>query len=356
MRILHVCKKYPNALGGDAIVVSNLEKQQKKNGHEVFILTTNCDDILNKTNVMKFGLKDSSQNLDTITFKRIISLIGLYFKSKKIIRELKPDVIHSHAMDIGFIMSFACRRYNIPIINTCHGGIFSISDRDKKRSFIERYLIKKAKFKIITTPNKRDLELAKNKYKNVIYVPNGVDLDKFKNITHKPNKIPKILFVGRIDRLKGLDYLIDSAKILQDKKINFEIELVGDGKDMEMYKEKVKEMNLNKKIKFLGRKSQEETLKYYKNADIFVLPSLDEAFPMTLLESWAASLPVIITNVGGISKICKNKTNAIIIPPKNPKEIAEAMLTLIKSKGLRDKLGENGKKEVEKNYTWEKNI
>lgn len=354
MRILHVTKKYPNALGGDAIVVQNLEKQQMKNGHEVFILTTNCDEIINKPNLIKFGLKDSSEKLDTITFKRIASLISLYLKSFKIIKSLKPQVVHSHSIDIGFALSSACKRYSIPIINTCHGGLFSISNRDSKRSAIERFLIKKAKFKIITTPNKKDTELKKKKYGDVVYVPNGIDTSKFKEAKNKKtNKVPKILFVGRIDRQKGLDYLIKSAELLKKKGIKFCIELVGDGKDMKLYKETVDKKRLNAELKFAGKKSPEEISQHYQNADIFILPSLDEAFPITLLEAWASKLPVVITNVGGISGICTNKENALVIAPKNSEAIAKSVSALIESPNLRKRLARNGLREVKK-YSWDR--
>lgn len=86
---------------------------------------------------------------------------------------------------------------------------------------------------------------------------------------------------------------------------------------------------------------------------MFILPSLHEGFPLTLLEAWAAKLPVIITNVGGISKICQNKENALIVPPKNPEAIVEAFKILIENKTLREKIGKNGRKEVECKYSWE---
>ena len=91
MRILHVTKKYPNALGGDAIVSFNLEKQQKKLGHKVFILTTNCDEILEKPNIIKFGLKDLAQNWDFVTFKRLFSSLILFFLSFCIIYKQKIE-------------------------------------------------------------------------------------------------------------------------------------------------------------------------------------------------------------------------------------------------------------------------
>ena len=100
MKILHLTKKYPDALGGDAVVVSNLEKEQTKIGHEVFILTSNCPEIKEKENVFKFGLKDISLNLDRITIRRVISLIILLFLGFKYLRRLKPDVIHAHSADL----------------------------------------------------------------------------------------------------------------------------------------------------------------------------------------------------------------------------------------------------------------
>ncbi len=124
MRILQVTKKYPNALGGDAIVTFNLEKQQMKLGHEVFILTTNCDEIIDKPNVIKFGLKDLAQNWDFVTFKRLFSSLILFFLSFSLIKKIRPDVVHSHSVDLGFILSFICKLYKIPIINQCHGVFF----------------------------------------------------------------------------------------------------------------------------------------------------------------------------------------------------------------------------------------
>lgn len=355
MKILHVTKKYPNALGGDAIVVSNLEKQQKKLGHKVFILTTNCDEIKNSSNVTKFGLKDTPQNLDRITLKRIISLLILFFKSFKLIKEINPDIIHSHSIDMGFILSFACKLYKIPLVNTRHGVTFP----DKQYSFIKRYtekfLLKDTGFKKIMTVDINSLsDFKKAKIKNVIYMPNGVDLEKFNR--KKEGKINKtiFLFVGRLEEQKGLNYLTDAVKILSKKNKNFGILIIGEGSEKVNLQKQISKLKIGKCIKFLGKKNYKKTLKYYFSSDIFILPSIWEGFPLTVLEAWAAKLPAIITNVGGISKVCTNKENALITPPKNPKKIAEAMLTLMKDKKLRQKLGENGRRLVEEKYTWEK--
>lgn len=350
MRILHVTKKYPNALGGDAIVVQNLEKQQKKNGHEVFILTTNCDEIQNKKNLIKFGLKDIPEKLDNITIKRIFSLIDLYLTFPKIIKTIKPDVIHCHSIDMGYIISKICKKYNIPIIETLHTGIHDELKGDKLRDFLERFLINSSKFNKIITVN--ELDITKSKIKDLIFIPNGVDLEEFKFKYNKENKKIKILFVGRLEEQKGLRYLIEAISLIKDKHVNLKVLIIGEGSKKEEFEELSSSLGLNKNIFFLGAKNQKEVFKYYQSSNIFILPSLAEGFPLTILEAWAAELPVIVTNVGGISKICKDKENALIIQPKDSEAIAEAMLTLINDTKLRDKLGKAGRKLVEQKYNW----
>src|SRR3990172_2175344 len=109
MRILHVTKKYPNAIGGDSICVFNLEKEQAKTGHKVFILTTNSYEIITKDNVCKFGLKDTAHSWDKITLRRIVSLVLFSIESLWIIKKIRPDIIHSHSADLGFIISIWAR-------------------------------------------------------------------------------------------------------------------------------------------------------------------------------------------------------------------------------------------------------
>lgn len=355
MKILHVTKKYPNALGGDAVGSMNLEKQQKKLGHEVFILTTNCDEIIDKPNVIKFGLKDLAQNWDFVTFKRLFSSLILFFLSFSLIKKIRPDIVHSHSADLGFILSFACKLYKIPIINQCRGVNFPYKQISSAKKIIEKFCLKYSKFDKIITVDKNSLPSFKNaNIRNVIYMPNGVDLEKFNKKKIKKTTKTIFLFVGRLEKQKGLIYLIKAINILKAKNSKFEVHLIGEGSEDSYLKELVLKFNFEKYIKFLGKKTSQEITAYYDSSDVFILPSIWEGFPLTLLEAWAARLPVIITNVGGISKICTSKENALIIPSKSPKKIAEAMLELMENKKLRGKLGENGRKLVEERYSWEK--
>ena len=133
MKILHVVKKYPQALGGDAVVVANLQKHQEKNGHSVVIVTSRCDEIKDGENIYKFGLKDTPSALDQISIKRIISLIALFFRAFFIIAKERPNIIHTHSVDMAFFISFAARFFHVPIIHTFHIVTFYDSDRNKRK-------------------------------------------------------------------------------------------------------------------------------------------------------------------------------------------------------------------------------
>lgn len=352
MKILHLTKKYPDALGGDAVVVPNLEKELTKIGHEVFILTSNCPEIKEKEKVFKFGLKDKAHNLDRITIRRVISLIILFFWGLKYLRRLKPGVIHSHSADLGFFISLSARFYHIPVVNTCHGVTFP----DKQYSFIKRFaeifFLKHARFKKIIVVDKNNLkDFEEAKIKNGVYIPNGVYMGRFDKEKRERDKKIRFLFVGRLEEQKGCRYLIQATKILVERTKNFEILLVGDGSQRKVLENLTKENKLGSYVTFLGRVGDEKLRELYCTSDAFVLPSLWEGLPLTLLEAWSAKLPVIVTGVGGISDICVDGERGLIVRPKDPESIAEAMLRLIKDEELRRRLGKNGEELVRRDFS-----
>jgi len=355
MRILHVAKKYPEALGGDSTIVYNLQKQQVICGHDVFILVSNCADIPNKPNIFKFGFEDSAKNLDKITFKRLLSLVVLFFYSFYILRKIRPTIVHSHSADMGFVVSIACRFYKLPIVDAVHGLTFSDPQHSIFKRYSEIFFLKCSNFRAIMSEDGYGKEMfSKYGLKNFVYIPNGVDLLDFSRKHTTPNKKIRILFIGRLERQKGLNYLIDAIRILIKKSTDFEVRLVGDGSELTYLKLLVDKYALGSFVKFNGKVSHKQTLDYYYTSDIVVLPSIWEGFPLTVLEAWGARLPVVVTNVGGISKICNNNENALIIPPRSPKEITNALFALINDSGLRKRLGENGRILVEEKYGWEK--
>ncbi|WP_048149013.1 glycosyltransferase family 4 protein [Methanolacinia paynteri] len=353
MKILHATKKYPDAIGGDAVVVSSLEDEQHM-GHEVFILTSRCPEIITKDNVFMFGIFDKSSGLDRIGFKRILSLLILSVTGFFLLKRIKPDIIHSHSPDIGFILSFQALFFKIPVINTCHGVTFSNRQFSSFKGYLEILLLKLGRFEKIVTVDGNSLpDLSEKIAKDAIYIPNGVDIEYFKKESNEMNNHleARFLFTGRLEEQKGLPYLIQASKKLSGEISDFKVVIVGDGSMYNELNGMVKNSGLGDKIEFTGRVDNERLRFLYHSSDIFVLPSVWEGMPLTLLEAWACGLPVIVTDVGDISRICVDKENAIIVSPKDPDALYDAMLMLARDKQLREKLGKSGENTVA-GYSW----
>ena len=355
MKILHVTKKYPPAIGGDAMVVSILEKQQVESGHNVAILTSNCIEIPAGNQVLKFGLKEAAQNLDRITLKRLFSLVLLFMDSFRLLRRIRPDLIHCHEEDLGFALSLASRWTKTPMIVTCHGVSFPYQQYFWLKRMAERFFLKYSGFKKIITVDEMSLpSFAQANIPNAIFIPNGINVKMFEREHRKRSDRTIFLFVGRLEEQKGLLYLLLAAQSLLQMNPNFEIHLIGEGSLDSYLKEQVGKLGLQNHIRFLGSKRPEDMVDYYLQSDIFILPSIWEGMPLTLLEAWAAGLPVIITPVGSIPKICQDGENALLIPPRDAPKTAQAMFMLLQDQNLRKKLGERGKCLVYRDYTWDK--
>jgi len=158
----------------------------------------------------------------------------------------------------------------------------------------------------------------------------------------------RLLFTGRIEPTKGLIELFEAGKRLIDTGKDIQIDIVGWENNPEKPFEKklisyAESLGISNNITFHGKKKLGPDLnQYYRNSDIYVLPSYHEGFPRTIWEAMSNSLPVIATNVGGIPFFLKSKKHAILIEPKNSNSIAKAIELLINDDNLREKIISNG--------------
>ena len=177
--------------------------------------------------------------------------------------------------------------------------------------------------------------------------------DDFFNIVSKKDARKKlglpldkkiVLFLGRIAEIKGLGYLLKAMKDLKD----IELKCIGFGPEEQKFKDYIKENNLHN-VEFLGGIFGEKKLLYFSAADLFVLPSLKEGAPVTVMESLARNTPIVVTDVGGIPLMIENKREGIIIKQKSEKDIVRGVNEVLK---WNDK---NVQQYAEK-YKWEKII
>lgn len=354
MKIMHVCKKYPWALGGDAVVIANLQKQQQATGSKTVIVTSNCNEIANGRHIYKIGLKDTPEKLDAITLRRVISLFILGWRMFGIVSKERPDVIHTHSVDMAFFVSFAARWFHIPVVHTFHIVTFYDAKQSLLRRKSELWLAKKAKARSITAPNVYDVKkLQAVGLTQTTLLPNGVNPTFWENKRPAtPNKTFSFLAIGRLETQKGYEYLIKAAAALcESGSPPFHITIVGTGTQETLLQYLVDILQLEDVVTFAGRKSQEEIRLLLAEADAAVFPSLYETTPLTLLEAWAAGVPAIVTPVGIVRGAQANFDAAHIVPLQDAQALAKAMSHLMAHPKTRKALAAAGKKEAKK-YSW----
>lgn len=193
---------------------------------------------------------------------------------------------------------------------------------------------------------------------DVSVCPNGIPNDVSVDVNSKPeNAVPHILWLTNMMRTKGLVEFLDALKILKDKQLSFNVDFIG-GFTNEISEEEFNRIvlanGLSDVIVYHGKKYGAEKDSFFRNADMFVLPSYTEAFPLTILEAMKYGLPVVATNVGGINAEVKDGVNGLLIGGQepilrndfvpDPKEIAEKIEQLLMDKALRESMGKAGYK------------
>ncbi|MCG3707690.1 glycosyltransferase family 4 protein [Aliarcobacter butzleri] len=181
----------------------------------------------------------------------------------------------------------------------------------------------------------------------------GIDIEKFRPIIKEEKQLVNFLFVGRIVPIKNIPFLIKGfiEASIENKNIVLNIVGEGDKEEVELVRNLAKEY-IN--IKFLGKKNGSELVEQYQNSDIFILTSNYDNYPNVVFEAMACGLPVIGTDVGGIPSQVIDKETGYLVELNNIEQLKNKMLELSSNKKLREKMGNNGRERVEKEFSWDK--
>jgi glycosyltransferase involved in cell wall biosynthesis len=185
-------------------------------------------------------------------------------------------------------------------------------------------------------------------------IPNGLDTHRFTNGNARvPAKEVRILFVSRLIKRKGLQFLIDAIPEVQKQaKYPFIINVAGDGPDQEKFMTQIEQSGLGEYFRFYGYVDHGKLPGYYLNADIFVLPSLAEGMPNVVLEAMGSGLPIVATTVPGSEELVKHGENGFVLPPRDSQALARSLITLINQRTLRETMGRCSRR-IAQQYTWD---
>lgn len=185
-------------------------------------------------------------------------------------------------------------------------------------------------------------------------IPNIVDENKAHlSPSIKTDDNMNFIVTRNLEAIYGIETIILAFHRVLQSYPKVTLKIAGSGPERENLEKLVQKLSLGASVQFLGRLDRNQMTQLYQSADILLNASTVDNMPNAILEAQSFGIPVISTDVGGIPFIVKNDVNAILIKPKNPESMAEAIIHLINNPRLREKLSANGLENI-KNYTWEK--
>ncbi|MDX9849591.1 MAG: glycosyltransferase [Anaerolineaceae bacterium] len=299
------------------------------------------------------------------------------------LKNIQYDLIHSHYWMSGLAAIELSEKWNIPFLQMFHTLVLmknriAKSPQEKEgdyRILGEKKVISKANRIIAATlAEKSQLEfLYEAPSSKISVIPPGVDIrhfypiaeDEAKEVVGVPEKTHTILYVGRIEPLKGIDLLIEAISIIQKNGdlqccphnlviIGGEPNAKAEDMNAEMARlqDLVEDLGIENFVIFLGKQDQHMLPYYYSAAEVVVMPSHYESFGMVALEAMACGTPVVASQVGGLAFLVRDGETGFVVPGNDVQTLAKRLVELIKNKELRDKLGSNSA-QYARLYAWE---
>jgi len=376
--------------GAPETVIFNTSKHLARMGHEVVILDRKYsrDDLsIDCVEDVKIARLDALQ----VRFGKapwfirfVLAELNIALFALKVSRYLRRnrqniDIIHLHLTLIGLILVILNKRLRSKMFYTCHLSHWALatnelSTLERITLLLDSYLMRRVKRVIALNDLAKESFNYRGKVKaeNIVVVHNGVDTDFFNPDIEIEGTVKRyrlegkltVLFVGRLAKIKGLEYLIKAADITVNE-FRYRDTLfvlvgsptflaVDESITMEEMLSLTQRYQLEKNILFTGSLPSEEVRMLYAAADIFVLPSLGEGDPLVTLEAMASGKPVIATTVGGIPRQIRDGWNGFLIDPADERQLAEKIKYLIDNSDERERMGLNARRYAEEEFDWRK--
>ncbi len=189
----------------------------------------------------------------------------------------------------------------------------------------------------------------------VVICPNGIpEMPESENIPKRNNTVPRLLFLSNLIPSKGVYVLLDACKMLKDKGLRFVCNFVGgETKEInrEIFEEEVRKRGLDEMVVYQGPKYGKEKENCWHDADVFVQPTFEDCFPLTVVEAMQHGKPVVSTNEGAIPDMVEDSVNGFVCERKDVVGLADATEQLITNEALRKRMGERGEELYRENFT-----
>lgn len=352
INVLHLCES--SDTGGAESVLVNIAENLDKDRFTSIVCLLSDGWLKSQLDV---------RHIETVVIPQPHSLDLLWlFRFYRLLKEREINVIHSHEFATNVYASFLSKLVGISVIATAHGKNY-YTDKWRRR-MAYRFVARQSVMVAVSADLKQFLsERVGIPPGNIRVIHNGIDLRRYeaKGVSRQVRKElgikegqPVIGTVGNLFAVKGQSYLLRACRIVASAFPNFVLLVAGEGEQLSFLEKEATSLGIASNVKFLGFRSDIPSI--LEAMDVFILPSLSEGLPLSVLEALALQIPVVATNVGGIPEVIEEGVTGYLVPPRNPEALADNILSLLRHPEVAINIGRAGRRKMEKSFRLEKMI
>lgn len=371
MNVLLLSQFFSLTKGGGEYVFSLIAKSLADEGNNVWVITNRIKNEVYPThkNIKIIFVPPTLEyrgGLPTGFYENLRYTIGAIRKGLSIIKKEKINIVHSNNFAPALAGSILSTLTGKPHITTIH-DVFSLCGRQYWKLWgrqtnvskisvffaphFEKMIIRLKHKAIHTVSETTKEDLIKFGSKESIYViPNGIEIDNIKSYEPRPFQF---VYIGRLVFYKNLEVAIKAIAIVKESFPNIRLIIAGGGPHKENLEKLVNDLKLQQNVKLVGYVSEKEKEILLGTSHGLVFPSLCEGFGIVILEAFVQRKPVLVSNIRPLSDIVTNNVTGFVISPHDENEWAKAFMYVIENPEKSSQIGETGRKELEKTYSFE---
>jgi len=365
MKVVHLSEYCLPYRGGGQFNLNEVTKREVGSGWDVTIFTNRLS-----------GTPDR----DDIDGARVVRLgvhgeVGSPVRRWKYIRDAARsvsemegvDLIHSHVTAGSLAGVKAARNSGVPHVTTVHALISMGSDMLPEKSTpwyqrkLEHYILKKPYDRVIALSNvmKGQLEHLGTPPERIRVIPNGVDHNRFTPEGPVPKEWPfeeddfVLLFYGRLWEVKGIPHLLNAVERVCPDIPELKVVLIGSGPEEDNIDAIISRYPLKDRVVRIPEVDQVQLPGYLRRSDLFVLPSLSEGVPLSLLEAQMIGTPVLATRVGGVPELVEHRGTGYLVPPSDPGSLGEGVVYALENPKETARWAKKARERALASYTWD---
>ena len=349
MRIALACPYAWDATGGVQVHVRQLAARLLARGHTVMVLAP-ASASPDEPHVVAVGRPIPVPYNGSVA--QICPTRASAFRVRRALKEFRPEIIHAHEPLIPGTARFAALSGGAPVVATFH----AYADRALLFSVVApllRVVWRRIRVRIAVSEAAASFVSRRFRQDDIRIIPNGADVEAFAHA--EPARLPKgrrILFVNRLDRRKGFSDMVQAFALILGRHPEARLVVAGEGRQRRALRQVP--ADVRERVVMLGNVPHDRLPPYHAACEVFCAPARGrESFGIVLVEAMAAGLPVVASDIPGYREVVRDDAEGILVPPSDPRRLADAVVRLLDEPDLARTMGAAGRARAHR-YSWDR--